>query len=832
MNRQSVSGEVMVTGDLDCIELIEEGCLIISEKLTTLTINKLINHKTCPCINDFDILVTGEDGKDAAHGTGENGEDGHNGGEITIRVKDLEGDIHIKASGGKGGAGGTGQSGAEGGKGGDGGDGGDGAVVEFYYDRKDPDSTSYVYVYSAKGGKGGFGGNGGECTSGRGTGGRCGQEGTKGGRFGDGGKGGAMGKDGKITIHHPDGGVSVNGIECEAGEKASPAAGQSILDLRKDRDLRIFIQAYGGEAHLKEYPKIWSAVKKIRETGGVLCREGLVDSDSQIMFETDMAQVIQIGVGTGVKAACGTDAPENAGEAYKFYKFAVPLQVFYYNSLPAVSDTDENAPVCRLTGCVVRLELKDKNSGDSYQKMTLFYEDGVEHMLKEIETEEVPFEEIEGRELMMEANISYVDQEQELIPLEPIRQTFRFNRNSAVSYIKKITVTDPHWHTGKSSGTVKFLYGRTPENNPELLKDADYWDQDGPYHRNSGQGRLRTIIPLSGDIELRDVAGGKVTGAKIGSFILQNGAEVKRSELYYTLEDDKFTFAKYRSDIPIDRLGEKLQENGSLTYDSTKKTARFDLKLPVEQALSPYDWHSDITGTFLNQSIHKGYLSGHFVLEVEHEKYAGSDHEVYEINIYGNDDFPDTQTQFYVRENGTTVFIPPIEIYWGCFAKDTQIRIADGSTKRADRIVPGDRIPALGGENLTVAEVLTGEDREIIRIVTEDGNRIRVSGGHAMLVSDGTDSAGRRVAAGRLQPGDSLMTPCGEAAVSEVMTEPYNDRVYNFIFEGEEKPNYIEADGYWSGDFYAQNEKKKPVTAQLGEEAVALRDELRKFAGR
>ena len=40
-----------------------------------------------------------------------------------------------------------------------------------------------------------------------------------------------------------------------------------------------------------------------------------MDPGSQIMFETDMAQVIQIGVGTGVKAACGTDAPENAGEA-------------------------------------------------------------------------------------------------------------------------------------------------------------------------------------------------------------------------------------------------------------------------------------------------------------------------------------------------------------------------------------------------------------------------------------------------------------------------------------------------------------------------------------
>lgn len=826
MGKQVISGEVIVAGDLDCVELVEEGCLIISEELTTLTIQKLINHKTYPCMNDFDILVTGEDGKDAAPNSGERGGDGRDGGRIEIRVKDLNGDVHIKASGGNGGNGGTGKEGSDGG---DGGNGGNGAVVEFYYDRKKPTSASYAYAYSARGGRGGFGGNGGDGTAGKG--GCCGQKGTKGGKCGDGGDGGAMGKDGKITIHHPDGGVTVNGIEKNAEDTALPTAGQRILDLRNDRDLRIFMQASGGEARLKKYPQIWSSVCGVRETGGILRSQRAADNDPQYLFEAQMSQVMQIGVEAGGREKCRRTLSDSAEKEYDFYKFAVSLQSFYYNSLPTVSENAEDDAAPRLDGCLVCLNLRDKGSGCSYQQMKLYYENDVEHILKEIETEEVPWETIEGRELVMEVNISYFDENQELIPLAPLSRSFLFNRKKAVSYVKKITVTNPHWHSGKTSGTIKFLYGRTPGNNPQLLSDADYWDQDGPYHHNNYNGSLRTIIPISGDILLQDVSEGKVTGAKLGCFILENGMKVKAPELYYTLSSDKFTFANYRDDIPLDQLGEKLQQNGALTYDSGTKTAHFDLKLPVDEGLSPYDWYSSITGAFLDQSIHKCYLSGRFVLEVEHERYMGTDHDTYEINIYGNENFPDSQTKFYEREKGTTVFIPPIEIYWGCFAKDVLIRTADGSVVRADQIKAGDRIGARGGKTLTVADILTGEDEEIIRITTQDGRQTRVSGGHAMLISDGDAPEGRHIAAGRLQAGDLLMTPNGAAEVSEVATEPYHDKVYNFIFEGEEKPNYIEADGFWSGDFHAQNEKTEKKPAPLTEAAMALRDELREFAG-
>ncbi len=70
--------------------------------------------------------------------------------------------------------------------------------------------------------------------------------------------------------------------------------------------------------------------------------------------------------------------------------------------------------------------------------------------------------------------------------------------------------------------------------------------------------------------------------------------------------------------------------------------------------------------------------------------------------------------------------------------------------------------------------------------MTKDGKTIRVSGGHAMLVCDEAVPGGRRTAAGRLQAGDRLMTPDGVSVISEVVTEPYNDIVYNYFSNKDE----------------------------------------------
>ena len=154
--------------------------------------------------------------------------------------------------------------------------------------------------------------------------------------------------------------------------------------------------------------------------------------------------------------------------------------------------------------------------------------------------------------------------------------------------------------------------------------------------------------------------------------------------------------------------------------------------------------------------------------------------------------------------------------------------MAGGKTERADKIRIGDRLPAMGGKILTVAEILTGEDLEIINIKTEKGS-IRVSGGHAMWIYDESSKDGRRKAAARLKRGDQLLSPYGTFEITDISRELYNDKVYNFIFGEEETANYIEANGYWSGDFYAQNEEEKKEPVQISEKARAVMQEFKEF---
>ena len=194
-----------------------------------------------------------------------------------------------------------------------------------------------------------------------------------------------------------------------------PTTEPRILDLRDDGDLRRFIQAYGGEMCLQKYPRIWSTVCRMRETEGMLCGRSAVDDAPAYQFETQITAASQIGVAVKGEACCKAAVSDNAEEEYDFYKFSVALQSNYYNSLPVVSEKVADDANPRLVESVVRLNFRDAGSGQTYQQMTLLYEDHVEHIVDEVETEEIPWEEIEGRNLVMEMNIFYYDENQKLI---------------------------------------------------------------------------------------------------------------------------------------------------------------------------------------------------------------------------------------------------------------------------------------------------------------------------------------------------------------------------------------------------------------------------------
>ena len=68
--------------------------------------------------------------------------------------------------------------------------------------------------------------------------------------------------------------------------------------------------------------------------------------------------------------------------------------------------------------------------------------------------------------------------------------------------------------------------------------------------------------------------------------------------------------------------------------------------------------------------------------------------------------------------------------------------------------------------------------------------------------------SGKRISASKVKVGDKLKTIADDLEVTSVECVPYNGKVYNFSFENETDANYIIADGFYSGDIYAQNEKE------------------------
>lgn len=811
-NKIVAAGKYIVTGDVNCIELIEEGYIYVDESVKELTIHKLINKKKNPIINKFDILVTGKDGADAPYETGEKGEDGSPGGQVKITVNDLVGDVSIKASGGHGGCGGKGIEGKNGGKGGNGGDGGKAADVDFYYATKKEKSTSYASTYSAEGGNGGRGGSGGICTGTYGQGGECGERGTKGGSFGDGGDGGKKGENGMVTIHHPDGSVTYNNTEYQDNTPA--VSGRYHFDI--DRELRIFIQHYGGEDNLKKYPNLWSAIMRKRR---------MQDSRNDAVIEGEISQVDTV-------FGESENTLSEKSSAGSFCKLSLDVHMMYANARLEAYQADAK-DIGQPVSWIGVLNVTNLDTGFKVWGTRLYGEGDVTTVFDKIESDTLPDRVLEGKKLRIDFDVSYMDKEGEIS--DSVLFTKEYTAAKQEKFIQKVRVTAPHWKQGKTSGGVVFLYGRTPSQQ-EVYRDADYYGGDY-FHNvyNSSTHELRTIIPISGTIQLKNINAGTVVGASVGAY---GGNEVSR--VLYGI-DEQNLMARHRKDLNADQLVAALNKQSAVSYDSKTNKVTFDLKLPpVEQGRSVYDWNCNVAAGFLDDSSHRCMLDGCFVLNVKYQDRNSKTHEaLYDIHIYSNAN-PQENVPFYEGENeGQVVIIPPIMIYWGCYAKDTLITIIDETQghateiqRRADEIKIGDKLPAMGEKLLTVEEILTGEDRQIMEIRTSDGRHISVSGGHAMWACTASEKegCGKRIVARKLKKGDWLLSPDGKAQITEITVVPYQGNVYNFIFKEEKLPNYIKANGFWSGEFYAQNVQEEKKAVQLSEKAKIMMEEMKKFA--
>jgi hypothetical protein len=168
--------------------------------------------------------------------------------------------------------------------------------------------------------------------------------------------------------------------------------------------------------------------------------------------------------------------------------------------------------------------------------------------------------------------------------------------------------------------------------------------------------------------------------------------------------------------------------------------------------------------------------------------------------------------------------IQPIQIYWGCFAKHTLIKMVDGSQKRADLIKKGDTVMTRDAGVQAVKNIISGEEKKLIYIENDYGDKLFVTETHPIMTDKGM------VQAKNLTAGSVLEMERKMSGIKSLYYVDYNDTVYNFELE---TSSALIANNIFAGDYLMQNEaetstKKSQVklTAEQ-EELDALIEKLK-----
>ena len=147
------------------------------------------------------------------------------------------------------------------------------------------------------------------------------------------------------------------------------------------------------------------------------------------------------------------------------------------------------------------------------------------------------------------------------------------------------------------------------------------------------------------------------------------------------------------------------------------------------------------------------------------------------------------------------IVLYPVALMWGCFAEDTQIRMADGSMRRISDIRIGDAVmQPKDGRPVRVCNIWKGTEKELVVIRTKEGASVRMTREHPLCQEDGF------IRAGEIKPGDTVYGEAGrKLTVASVETVPYEGHVYNLDLERSEGDGTLLANGIAAGDNGIQN---------------------------
>lgn len=573
------------------------------------------------------------------------------------------------------------------------------------------------------------------------------------------------------------------------------------FNFAKKADCQYLFEQYGGEENMRQkFPRIYDAFQKSRENAmKKVVRQGQ-PSDGADTVSGKVGKLVIDRIVTKSKAVKSVSRP--------LCRLKTELSC---NFVDGTKDVCDDKPAEEWKGISIQVKIKEKNSPKYVLNKNIVVESAQQYH-DFLHTREGYLSEFDNKKYDIEIDLTGMD------PAGMLNKKI-IKENTSLGDVEtyniyNVVLDDPAAKNAKhqNSGEIAMLYGRMDEQ--AVYADADY--KDGDYYKNTfSDGKVHLLLPLKGDMILD-------YKTKPLGLTKPDGTEpLSRSTATYDYKGQIFT---YRTDLKDDQLYDKMK--GCFKADEYQAGVRtrvqFDVRIP-DTGRSDLDWHCDVKG-IQNAEPKTIMLDACFVYSVQNALGVEAQEQI-SIMSRSKDFMESAGRKYYEFDRQTnTVYIPPITIYWGCFAKDVRIRMADGSEKEACAVAQGDRVSGYGNQELTVESIVTGRDKTILLIETKEHGGIRVSGGHPMMCR------GAMKRAVSIVPGDMLdLADGGLAEVTRAEVVDYDDTVYNFTFAGEEEGVYLAANGFYSGDLRMQNKKRKTKAAGLTQEEKEFIAEMKAF---
>lgn len=320
--------------------------------------------------------------------------------------------------------------------------------------------------------------------------------------------------------------------------------------------------------------------------------------------------------------------------------------------------------------------------------------------------------------------------------------------------VASFTVEHPWYQNGKSVAdgpSLTILYGREPAQGEK--EDYKYIDN------KESSKKIKTILPIKGNIKLRAES----------PFVFQKDNYFEKAEfdLIFTGEDEPVV--KYSNKSLSEYF--TFNNNREIEFNFDKDWA-IDLDVSNYGAATIMKFLGNIT---LNLSYNGQEISTTFVIS------STKDESELEYN--------------WTR--GGTKLIPMLSIRWGCFAKNTEILMENGTKRKIQEINIGDKVLSDQGAIRTIEDIYTGIEDRIIRIETKSGRKLLVTNNHPIETVQDIKCAQE------LRPGEILKMNNGLEEIKFVNELEYKDTVYNLKLD---TPSMIVANDFIAGDFDMQNQ--------------------------